>query len=112
MLVPLIWFSALSFLGYGILCLTTPYMVAEFERYGMPDARVITGVLQILASAGLLLGLIVPKLGVLAAVSLALQMLVALFVRIRIEDTLIQSLPATFYLALNAAIAYLLLARR
>ena len=112
MLVPLVWFSALSFLAYGTLCLTTPYMVAEFERYGMPEIRVLTGTLQILAAAGLLIGFAVPKLGALAAAGLALQMVVGLGVRIRIEDPVVQMMPAALYLVVNATIAYLLLVKR
>jgi len=86
MLAPLVWLSSLSFLIFGTLCLNAPYIVAEFERYSMPGVRTLTGVLQILAAAGLLIGLWVPKLGLLgalAAAGLALQMLVGLGVRIR-----------------------------
>lgn len=112
MLVPLVWLSSLSFFGYGILCLTAPYMVAEFDRYGMPAVRTLTGVLQIFAAAGLLIGLSVPKLGALAATGLALQMIVGIGVRIRIEDSFIQCLPAAFYLLVNAFIVYVFLVRR
>ena len=41
-------------------------------------------------------------MGRAAAVGLALMMLVAVGVRIRIKDTLLQRLPALLYLALNA----------
>ncbi len=112
MLTPLVWISSLSFFGYGVLCLTAPYTMAEFDRYGMPGMRTLTGTLQILAAAGLVIGFWVPKLGALAATGLALQMIVAIGVRLRIEDSLIQCLPAVFYFVLNALIAYLFLVRR
>ena len=37
MLTPLVWFSSLSFLAFGVFCLNAPYMVTEFDRYGMPE---------------------------------------------------------------------------
>jgi hypothetical protein len=40
-------------------------------------------------------------MGQLAAGGLTLMMLVAIIVRIQIKDTLLQTLPALFYLALN-----------
>ncbi len=111
MLTPLVWLSSLSFLSFGILCLTTPYMAAEFDRYDLSGVRTLTGGLQILAAVGLLIGFWAPKLGALAATGLALQMLVGIGVRIRIEDSFIQGLPAAFYLVVNAFIAYLFLVR-
>jgi uncharacterized membrane protein YkgB len=87
-------------------------MVAEFERYGMPEFRTVTGALQVLAAAGLIVGLWFPKLGALAAIGLTLQMLVGITVRIRIEDSFFQCLPAAFYLFLNGFITYLFLVRR
>jgi len=43
-----------------------------------------------------------PWMGQAAAGGLALMMLVAIGVRIRIKDTFVQTLPAIFYLILNA----------
>jgi hypothetical protein len=42
-----------------------------------------------------------PWMGQAAAAGLALMMLVASIVRIQIKDTLLQTVPALFYLALN-----------
>jgi uncharacterized membrane protein YkgB len=58
--------------------------------------------LQWFAGIGLLAGMIQPWLGQLAAGGLALMMLIAVIVRIQIRDSLPQTLPALFYLALNA----------
>ena len=53
------------------------------------------------AALGLLAGLSQPWMGRAAAAGLALMMLVAVGVRIRIKDTLLQTTPALFYLVLN-----------
>ena len=98
----LILFSALSFLGYGTACFLSPYMKREFERYRLASQRTMIGVLQVCAAAGLLAGLSQPWMGRAAAAGLALMMLVAVGVRIRIKDTLLQTVPSLIYLALNA----------
>ena len=54
------------------------------------------------AALGLLAGLNQPWMGRAAAGGLALMMLVAVGVRIKIKDTLLQATPALFYLGLNA----------
>ena len=98
----LILFSALSFLGYGSACFLSPYMKREFERYRLGSQRTLVGGLQVLAAIGLLGGLGEPWMGRAAAAGLALMMLVAVGVRIKIKDTLPQTIPALGYLALNA----------
>ncbi len=54
------------------------------------------------AAVGLLAGLSQPWLGRAAAIGLALMMLVAVGVRIKIKDSFLQTTPALFYLVLNA----------
>jgi uncharacterized membrane protein YkgB len=97
----LILFSALSFLGYGSACFFSRRMKQEFLRYRLASQRVTVGVLQWLAGIGLLAGMSQPWMGQAAAAGLALMMLVASIVRIQIKDTLLQTVPALFYLALN-----------
>jgi hypothetical protein len=98
----LILVSALSFLGYGTLCLCSSSMKQEFRRYGMGAQRVWVGLCQWGAGLGLLAGMWVPWLGQAAAGGLAVMMLVAVGVRIRIKDSTWQTLPALLYLLLNA----------
>jgi DoxX-like family len=99
----LILFSAFSFLGYGAACFFWARMKQEFARYGLGSQRVLVGFLQWCAGIGLLVGLMVePRIGQAASGGLALMMLVAVWVRIQIKDSLPQTLPALFYLALNA----------
>lgn len=97
----LILFSALSFLGYGTACFFSSHMKKEFLRYRLASQRLLVGTLQWFAGIGLLAGMTQPWMGQLAAGGLTLMMLVAIIVRIQIKDTLLQTLPALFYLALN-----------
>jgi len=74
---------------------------AEFLRYQLPSTRPLVGGLQLCAAVGLLAGLSQPWMGCLAATGLALMMLVAVGVRVKIKDTFLQTIPALFYLMLN-----------
>ena len=93
-------FCAISFLAYGSCCLITQHMKREFQRYGIPKYRQITGLLQICAALGLILGIWIPFIGCIAATGLALQMASGLYVRITIRDSLLQSSPAAGYMLL------------
>ena len=98
----LILFSALSFTAYGAACFLSKYMKREFERYRLASQRTLVGGLQLCAALGLLAGLSQPWMGRAASGGLALMMLVAIGVRIKIKDTPLQTMPALIYLALNA----------
>ena len=74
-------FCAAAFLGYGATCLFSAHMVREFERYRLARFRTLTGVLQLVAAVGLLIGLQFPMIGALAAAGLAVQMLLGFGVR-------------------------------
>ncbi len=84
-------------------------MEIEFERYQLAPYRMLTGGLQIVASIGLLIGLIVGSparwLIVVSAGGLATMMLFAVLVRVRVRDPLYAALPALIFLWLNAFIA-------
>ena len=98
----LVLFSALSFLAYGSACFLSAYMKREFVRYQMASQRMLVGGLQLCAAIGLLAGQSQPWIGRAASAGLAVMMLVAVGVRIRIKDTVFQTVPALLYLALNA----------
>ncbi len=100
--VVLILFSAISFLGYGSACFLSSSMKREFERYRLGSQRTLVGGLQLCAAIGLLAGLSLPWMGRAAAAGLALMMLVAVGVRIKIKDSRRQTVPALVYLVLNA----------
>ena len=102
----LILFSAGSFLGYGLGCFFSAYLQAEFQRYRLEAQCRFVGILQCLAALGLIAGFWFPWLGQAAAAGLALMMLFALGVRIRIHDRFVQMLPALAYLGLNTYLCF------
>ena len=67
----------------------------------MGSQRLLVGVLQWLAAFALLAGLSQPWMGRAAAIGLAMMMLVAVVVRIRINDSPVQTMPALLYLGLT-----------
>ena len=94
--------SAIGFLVYGIGCLTTQAMRAEFLRYGLPSLRVLTGALQIAAAIGLFAGYVYPVCALIAALGLSFMMIVAIGVRWKIKDPLAGFLQALVCFLLNA----------
>ncbi len=82
-------------------------MKREFERYRLGSQRILVGALQVAASLGLVAGLSQPWIGRSAAGGLALMMLVAVGVRVQINDSSVQTIPALFYLLLNAYLCWM-----
>ena len=95
------------FLIYGIQCLRSPFMKEEFRRYEMDDRlRKLTGICQLLGAVGLLAGIQISLLGFLSASGLCLIMMVAFGTRIKVRDSLNQTLPSFFFMVLNGFLAY------
>lgn len=94
--------SAIGFLAYGIVCIFASSMKAEFERYGLARFRNLIGALECLGALGLVVGHFNRPILILSAAGLALSMVVAIFTRIRIGDSLLKTLPAIALLILNA----------
>ena len=106
----LTFFSGFSFLFFGVGSLFTSQMKSEFKRYGLDNSRIVVGVLQLLGALGLLLGYVYsPLIQTLAAAGLSILMLLGFFVRLRIRDSFIQSVPSLIYALLNAILGILLL---
>lgn len=103
--------SALAFLAYGIACVATPRMEAEFQRYGLARHRRLIGAIECLGALGLLVGQFSRPVLIVAAAGLTLAMLAAIATRIRIGDSLAKTLPAIVLLALNAFLLAVALAR-
>lgn len=103
LLLGLTLFTCFCFLFYGINCLFYPKMKEEFKRFKLSDnQRVLTGVLQILGSFGLLIGwYFFPTLFLLSSLGLALLMLMGFVVRLKIKDSIYVSLPALFFSVIN-----------
>jgi hypothetical protein len=102
-----IWVSSLSFLVYAFSYFTSPHMKNEFKRFKLEKLGLLTIVLEILGALGLLAGLYYKPLLLLSSGGLALLMFFGLIVRIKLKDSLWISLPALFYMSLNAYIFYM-----
>lgn len=81
-------------------------MKQEFDRCRFGPQGTLVGGLQWCAVIGLLADLSQPCVGRAASGGLALMMLFAVGVRIKIKDSLKQTIPAFFYLALNAYLCF------
>lgn len=86
--------SAAAFLFYGLACLFSPKLVAEFERYRLPQYRVLVGSLEVAGALGLIAGWWLPPLQAAAAAGLTALMLCGLWARWRIHDPWYAMLPA------------------
>jgi uncharacterized membrane protein len=103
----LIWFSSLAFIFFGINCFISEFIIKEFNRYGLPKFRKITGFLQIAGAIGLLIGLYYsPALLLFASGGLAILMLAGFVVRLKIKDNFIKSSPSLTFAAINLFIAF------
>jgi hypothetical protein len=111
LLVTLAAVSALAFFYYGGETLFANQPRGEFERYGMPNVRVLVGSLQLLGAAGVAIGIFIAPLGATAAAGLTLMMLLGLAARYRIHDSLRLMVPAGSLAMLNATLVYLFVAQ-
>jgi len=99
--------SSVVFIVYGIFCAFTPSMVADFHRFGLDNLRILTGALEILGGIGLLVGLKERPLLWLSAAGLALLMLIAFGVRLKMRDSIALSTPSFLLMLLNGYIFFL-----
>ncbi len=82
-------------------------MKTEFERFNLKKFGLIIIVLEILGALGLLLGLLFTPVLLLSSAGLALLMLLGLITRIKLNDSLLVTLPAALFMLLNTVIFYL-----
>lgn len=98
--------TGIAFLIYGLLCLFTSSMIADFHRFGLDRLRILTGVLEVLGGTGLLVGLRwLPALWISSA-GLALLMLIAFCIRLIMHDSVAASLPSLGLTVVNLLIFY------
>lgn len=102
----LIFFSATSFLIYGIAYFVSSNMKNEFKRFGLEKFGPLTALLELAGAVGLFIGLHNYTILVMSSGGLALLMLLGTGVRIKMKDSLLVSTPAFFYFLLNAFILY------
>ena len=82
-------------------------MKSEFKRFGLEKAGALTAFLEILGALGLLLGFKLHVILLISAGGLAILMLLGVAVRIKIKDSFWVSLPALFFMLLNAYIFFM-----
>ena len=81
-------------------------MYEEFEFYGLPNwSTTLVGASKVALASLLLLGLWVPELTPIGALGLAVFMLGAVIMHIKVRDHLIKHLPAVIMLALCCYVA-------
>jgi len=81
-------------------------MKNEFKRFNIEKLGLLTIILEIFGAVGLLIGLLFKPILLISSGGLAILMLLALVIRIKSKDGLLISLPAIFYMILNACIFY------
>lgn len=82
----------------------------EFAAYGLPSWAVyVIGTLKVLAATALIVGIWVPVLTLPAAVLLAVLMLGAIAMHIKVNDPVKHSVPAIGMLVMSVAIVVLVL---
>ena len=83
-------------------------MKDEFISYGLPDYFVwLIGFLKVTLATLLLIGIYINSLVFPASVGMAILMVGAILMHIKVKDDIIKSLPATIFLILSLSIAFL-----
>lgn len=104
---------AVIFIFYGVQCLFSAKMKAEFNRFKLTSfQRILTGVLQLLGAFGLFFGIFHQWLGLIASAGLGILMMLGFYVRIKIKDDFWQTFPSLFFMILNFLIFYLYLSTK
>jgi len=107
MLEASILISSLSFLAYGIAYFYSQKLKDEFTRFGLTKFGKLTAILEILGAVGLLVGYFNTYILLLSSGGLSLLMFLGVGTRIKVRDSIKQTLPATFFMFLNGYIFYL-----
>lgn len=102
----LIFISSLSFIYYGFNYFRSSEMKNEFKRFGLEKLGTFIAILELLGALGLLVGLKFVPILLIAAGGLAVLMFFGIIVRIKVKDSLWVSLPAIFFMLLNAYIFF------
>lgn len=86
-------------------------MKRDFERFGLSSLRTLTGTLEALGALGLIAGQFWPPLVPLSAGGLALLMMAGIVARVRVLDSLSQTVPALVLMCMNLFIVWYALAK-
>ena len=83
-------------------------MKDEFISYGLPDYFVwLIGFLKVTLATLLLIGIYINSLVFPASIGMAILMVGAIAMHIKVNDDIIKSLPATIFLILSLSVAFL-----
>lgn len=83
-------------------------MKDEFASYGLPDYFVwVIGFSKVTLATLLLIGIYFNSLVFPASVGMALLMVGAIAMHVKVKDDIIKSLPATIFLILSLSVAFL-----
>ena len=96
--------SGVSFIFFGLACFFSNIFINEFYRYGLSEYRQIIGFFELLGGIGCILGIFDKRILMLSTLGLSVMMILGVTVRIKINDTFIQTLPALLYFILNVII--------
>ena len=96
--------SSLSFFAYAFSYFKAPHMKDEFKRFGLEKIGLTITLLEVLGALGLLVGLKIYFVLIISSFGLALLMLAGIIIRIKVKDGIWITLPAFFYMVLNAYI--------
>ena len=99
-------FSAISFIIYSLNSVFSRRMILEFSRWGLGNLRILVASFQMLGGIGLLLGMYNIWLLCLVSFCLMLMMITAIIIRVRVEDSLLLTVPALIYALLSFIIFY------
>ncbi|QKG85283.1 DoxX family protein [Kroppenstedtia pulmonis] len=98
----------LGFLFFGVTKFISKQMVEGFEHFGLPQwLRVVTGVLEILGAAGLIVGIWNPVIAILSSIGLAITMFFAILTHARARDPFSSMVMPGILLILLVIVAFL-----
>ena len=103
----IILFISFSFLFYALHALFSQKMKDEFSRWGVQKYRILISCVQLLSGFSLLLSFFYPFLVIYCSSIFLIMMMGAIFVRIRVKDSFLDTLPALLYFFLNTIIIYI-----
>lgn len=93
--------TGIAFLFYGLYYFFSAAFRSEFQRFGLQKFGLLVALLQILGGAGLLLSLLIPALLLPSSLGLAILMLLGVATRIKVKDSLRETIPAFFFMVVN-----------
>jgi hypothetical protein len=101
------WISIIAFVSYGVSCFYSNKLIFEFKRYGCESWRKLIAGLEIAGGIGLLIGFEYAPLRVFCSACLAVLMICAISVRIKIKDPFLACVPAISLFFINLYLALL-----